>query len=113
MIEISPEMASLAGFAEHVLEIPMHDCSGISIFAIEEALLSGHPVQMANRCPNEAGKTAHIAAPLALSLPMLYPHSLLVYTSAVGRQVEANSCPPWHGIRAIRCLPDGFQDPHN
>lgn len=93
MIEISPEMASLAGFAEHVLEIPMHDWQRDIHFAIEEALLSGHPVQMAIRCPNEAGKTAHIAAPLALSLPMLYPHSLLVYTSAVGRQVDSQFMP--------------------
>ena len=93
MIEITPEMASLAGFAEHILEIPMHDWQRDIHFAIEEALLSGHPVQMAIRCPNEAGKTAHIAAPLALSLPMLYPHSLLVYTSAVGRQVDSQFMP--------------------
>jgi len=87
MVEIDPIAASPVGFADLVLGIPTYNWQAAVLFDLEG------PGQVSLRCPNEAGKTTHVAVVAILWHMMVYPGSVTVATSGSFRQVKYQLMP--------------------
>ena len=85
--QLPPELGSAVGFALGLLRVPLYDWQQDVLFDLER------PGQVALRCPNEAGKTAHIAASAVLWHMSCFPGSITVATSGSWRQVKHQLVP--------------------
>jgi len=97
-VAISPEAATPVGFGRLVLGVPLYQWQANVLFDLEE------PGQVALRCPNEAGKTSHIAVVAILWHMMVYPGSVTVATSGSFRQVKHQLMPGLSRQRDKACF---------
>lgn len=96
--KVPAELGNPVGFALGVLQVPLYGWQSDVLFDLAE------PGQVAVRCPNEAGKTGHIAVSAVLWHMMCFPGSITVATSGSWRQVKNQLIPGLARQRAKPCF---------